>query len=133
MGKKIIITAAVVGSRPTKEMNAAVPYTPREIVEAAVECHKAGAAVVHVHVRDPKTGKPEAKTELFKEVLDGIREKCDMIVNLSTSGVEGSMVRRCSHRGLIYLFHPGMSMGIKTGRISGCHPIVRRIYGKELL
>lgn len=87
MDKKIIITAAVAGSRPTKEMNPAVPYTPKEIVEAAVECHKAGAAMAHIHVRDPKTGAPESKIELFKEVMDGIRQKCDMIVNLSTSGV----------------------------------------------
>jgi 3-keto-5-aminohexanoate cleavage enzyme len=87
MGKKIIITAAVAGSRPTKEMNPAVPYTPKEIVDAAVDSHKAGAAIVHIHVRDPKTGKSEYRIDLFKEVMDGIREKCDMIVNISTSGV----------------------------------------------
>ena len=56
MEKKIIITVAVTGSRPTKEMNPAVPYTPKEIVDAAVECHKAGAAIAHVHVRNQKTG-----------------------------------------------------------------------------
>ena len=87
MARKIIITAAVCGSRPTKEMNPAVPYTPKEIIEAAVECRKAGAAIAHIHVRDPKTGKPSFKTELFKEVLDGIRGQCDMIVNLTTSGL----------------------------------------------
>ena len=85
MGKEVIITAALTGSRPTKEMNPAVPYSPKEIVDAAVDCHKAGAAIVHVHVRDPKTGKPDFKVELFKEVLDGIRERCDLIVNLTTS------------------------------------------------
>jgi hypothetical protein len=54
MGEKIIVTAAVTGSRPTKDMNPAVPYSPKEIIEAAVECHKAGAAIIHVHrpVRD---------------------------------------------------------------------------------
>src|SRR4030042_657316 len=87
MGEKIIITVAVTGSRPTKEMNPAVPYSPKEIVEAAVACHKAGAAIVHVHVRDPKTGRPNFKIELFKEVLDGIRQQCDIIVNLTTSGL----------------------------------------------
>jgi 3-keto-5-aminohexanoate cleavage enzyme len=85
MGKEVIITAALTGSRPTKEMNPAVPYSPKEIVDAAVDCHKAGAAIVHVHVRDPKTGKPDFKVALFKEVLDGIRERCDLIVNLTTS------------------------------------------------
>lgn len=87
MGEKIIITVAVTGSRPTKEMNPAVPYSPKEIAEAAVECHKAGAAIVHIHVRDPKTGNPAFKFELFKEALEGIRERCDMIVNLTTSGL----------------------------------------------
>jgi 3-keto-5-aminohexanoate cleavage enzyme len=87
MGEKIIITVAVTGSRPTKEMNPAVPYSPKEIAEAAVEFHKAGAAIVHIHVRDPENGNPAFKVELFKEALEGIRERCDMIVNLTTSGL----------------------------------------------
>ena len=85
--EKIIITAAVTGSRPTKEMNPAVPYTPKEIIKAAVDCYKAGAAIAHIHVRDPKTGRPDFKIELFKEVLEGIRKRCDMLVNLTTSGL----------------------------------------------
>lgn len=87
MGKKIIVTVAVTGSRPTKEMNPAVPYSPKEIIEAAVDSYKAGAAIAHIHVRDPKTGKPEFKIELFQEVLDGIRDRCNMVVNLTTSGL----------------------------------------------
>lgn len=86
MENKLIITVAVTGSRPTKKMNPSVPYSPKEIVKAALECCKAGAAIVHIHVRDPKTGKPDFKIELFKEVLDGIRQQSDMIVNLTTSG-----------------------------------------------
>ena len=85
--RKVIITAAVTGSRPTKEMNSAVPYTPREIAESAVECWKAGAAIVHIHVRDPQSGHPEFKIELFKEVKDRIQQQCDMIINLTTSGL----------------------------------------------
>lgn len=85
--KKVIITAAVTGSRPTKEINPAVPYTPKEISEAAIDCFKAGAAIAHIHVRDPETGRPEFKIELFKEVLDRIREYCNMIINLTTSGL----------------------------------------------
>jgi 3-keto-5-aminohexanoate cleavage enzyme len=84
---KIIITAAVTGSRPTREMNPGVPYSPKEIAEAAIECRKAGAAIVHVHVREPETGKPAFRLELFKEVLDRIRQQSDMIVNLTTSGL----------------------------------------------
>jgi 3-keto-5-aminohexanoate cleavage enzyme len=84
---KTIITAAVVGSRPTKEMNPAVPYTPKEIAEAAVESCRAGAAIAHIHVRDPRTGKPDFKLELFKEILDRIRQECDILVNLTTSAL----------------------------------------------
>jgi 3-keto-5-aminohexanoate cleavage enzyme len=87
MDNKIMITVAVNGSFPTKEMNPAVPYTPAEIANAAEESFRAGAAIAHIHVRDPQTGKPDFKTELFKEVLDRIRQKCDMLVNLTTSGL----------------------------------------------
>jgi 3-keto-5-aminohexanoate cleavage enzyme len=87
MGEKIIITAALTGSRPTKEMNPAVPYSPKEIIKAALDSHKAGAAIAHIHVRDPKTGKPDFKMELFQEVLDGIRDRSNMIVNLTTSAL----------------------------------------------
>jgi 3-keto-5-aminohexanoate cleavage enzyme len=85
--EKIIITAAVSGSRPTKERNPAVPYSPKEIAEASVECWRAGAAIAHIHVRDPQTGVPDFKLEYFKEVMDRIREQSDMIVNLTTSGL----------------------------------------------
>ena len=86
MAEKTIITAAVAGSSPTKEMNPAVPYTPKEIAEAAIESRRAGAAIVHIHVRDPHTGKPESSIELFREVVDRIRQASDVVINLTTSG-----------------------------------------------
>jgi 3-keto-5-aminohexanoate cleavage enzyme len=90
--KKVIITVGIVGTRPTKEMTPAVPYTPKEIAEASIDCCKAGAASVHIHVRDPKTGSPvvenpEQRMELQREIMDRIREKCNMIINLSTGSV----------------------------------------------
>jgi 3-keto-5-aminohexanoate cleavage enzyme len=84
---KVIVTAAVTGSRPTKAMNPAVPYTPEEIAKSAIDCHHAGAAVAHIHVRDPETGKPDSRIELFREVVDRIRDQCDMLINLTTSGL----------------------------------------------
>lgn len=87
MKNPVIITAAVTGSNPTKEMNPAVPYTPAEIAEAVLESHQAGAAIAHIHVRDPETGQPAFKRELFAEVLQRIRDRCDIIVNLTTSGL----------------------------------------------
>ena len=98
MEKKIIITVAVTGSRPTKEMNPGVPYSPQEIVESAVESHKAGAAIAHIHVRDPKTGAPAFDVDYFKRILDGIRERCDMIVNLTTSALFLAGPDLISHR-----------------------------------
>ena len=71
---------------PMKDKNPAVPYTPKEIADAAIECCKAGAAITHIHVRDPETGIVCSRLELFKEVVDRIREKCDIAINLTTSG-----------------------------------------------
>ena len=83
---KVIVTAAVTGSAPTKEINPAVPYSPAEIAQAALECWRAGAAVAHVHVRDPETGRPDSRIELFREVVERIRGESDMLINLTTSG-----------------------------------------------
>ncbi len=84
--EKTIISVAVVGSAPTKEMNPAVPYTPEEIAQAAIESHQAGAAIAHIHVRDPETGIPCSRIELFREVVERIRDACDVVINLTTSG-----------------------------------------------
>ncbi len=84
--KPVIISAALVGSRPTKEMNPAVPYSPAEIADSAVEAYHAGAAIVHIHVRDPETGRPSSDFALFAEVVERIRARCPVLVNLTTSG-----------------------------------------------
>ena len=84
---KTIITVAVCGSVPTKEMNPAVPYTPKEIADSAIDSYNAGATIAHIHVRDPETGVPTSDISLFSEVVDRIRNSCDMIINLTTSGI----------------------------------------------
>ncbi len=84
---KVIITVAVTGSRPRKEMNPAVPYTPEEIAQTAIACWKAGAAIVHIHVRNPETGEPSSDINLFREVVERIRSQSPMILNLTTSGL----------------------------------------------
>jgi len=68
-------------------MNPAVPYTPAEIAQDVVECCGAGAAIAHIHVRDPETGRPDFRIDLFREVMDRIRGECDIIINLTTSGL----------------------------------------------
>lgn len=82
--EKVIVTVALVGGITTREKNPNVPMTPKEIAESAIESYRAGAAICHVHVRDPKTHEPSSKFELYEEVFQRIREKCDMIINLST-------------------------------------------------
>jgi uncharacterized protein (DUF849 family) len=82
--EKLIITAAMIGGITTRDRNPHPPMTPKEIAESAVESHKAGAAVCHIHVRDLQTQASSMKFELYKEVYDRIRDKCDMIINLTT-------------------------------------------------
>ena len=89
--EKLIVTVALVGGITTREKNPNVPMTPKEIAESAIESHHAGAAICHVHVRDPETHQPSFKFKLYQEVFERIREKCDMIVNLST-GFGGRLV-----------------------------------------
>ncbi len=84
--QKLIITVAVCGSGPTRSQNPHVPYSPEEIATEALRCWRAGAAVVHVHVRDPETGAPAFEKTLFKEVVDRVRAESDMLINLTTSG-----------------------------------------------
>ncbi|MBC8503921.1 MAG: 3-keto-5-aminohexanoate cleavage protein [Anaerolineales bacterium] len=86
MPEKVIITAAITGSAPTKEMSPAVPYSPAEIANSAIECWQAGAAIAHIHVREPETGLASSEIELFREVVERIRDHCDILINLTTTG-----------------------------------------------
>ncbi len=82
--EKTIITVAVSGSLTTRQQNRNVPYTPEEIARATVESWKAGAAVVHLHARDPLTGKPVQDADLFRQTIRRIRSECDIIINTTT-------------------------------------------------
>jgi len=91
MNRNPIITCAVTGSADTSDRNPAIPVTPKEIAAASIDAAKAGAAVAHIHVRDPETGKPCRDIELFREVVDRIRDSdTDVIINLTT-GIGGDM------------------------------------------
>ena len=87
---KRVITACLCGSWPTRKDNPAVPYLPAEIAEDAIECWKAGAAIVHIHVREPD-GTPSIRYELYKETVDRIRAYpgCDVCINITSSGKDG--------------------------------------------
>jgi uncharacterized protein (DUF849 family) len=81
---KLIITAAITGGVGDKSRHPSLPVTPREIAESAVEAWSQGAAVAHIHVRDPVTGGPSMDFELYREVVERIRGACDMLINLTT-------------------------------------------------
>ncbi|ANY19595.1 3-keto-5-aminohexanoate cleavage enzyme [Tsuneonella dongtanensis] len=81
----VVITCAVTGSAPTRERNFAVPVTPAEIAHSAIEAADAGAAMVHIHVRDPESGKASGDPSLYWEVASRIHDSGrDVIVNIST-------------------------------------------------
>lgn len=71
---KLIITVALTGNVPTKEINPYTPITTEEIVEDIIKCRKLGASVAHIHVRDEE-GNPTSKRELYKEILDELEKK----------------------------------------------------------
>ena len=87
--EKLIITAAITGSRITRETTPHIPITPEEIVRSAVECHQAGASIVHIHVRDPQSGLGTQDIEVFRQVVDPLREETDLVLCLTTSGIPG--------------------------------------------
>jgi len=91
MNDEVIITCAVTGAGQTVGIHPAIPVTPEQIANAALEAASAGAAVVHCHVRDPKTGKGARGVHLYREVMERIRAKNkDVIINL-TAGMGGDL------------------------------------------
>lgn len=82
---RTIITCAVTGGDDVASKYPQLPVTPKQIADAAIDAAKAGAAVVHIHVRDPKTGKPSMELALYREVVDRIRASdVDVVINLTT-------------------------------------------------
>ncbi|MGH2996133.1 MAG: 3-keto-5-aminohexanoate cleavage protein [Gaiellaceae bacterium] len=90
--EKVFVSCAITGGMTVPGQSPAIPVTPEEIVESAVEAHAGGAAIVHIHVREPETGRPSADLGLFKEVLAGIAERCKAIVQPTTGGGVGMTI-----------------------------------------
>ena len=84
--RKVIITCAVTGAIHTPSMSPYLPVTPEEITAAAVGAAEAGAAIVHLHARDPKTGAPDQTPEAFARFLPRIRQQTNAVINLTTGG-----------------------------------------------
>ena len=84
--RKVIITCAVTGSIHTPTMSPFLPVTPNEIVDAAVGAAEAGASIIHLHARDPETGKPSPDPRLFMDFLPRIKQQTNAVMNISTGG-----------------------------------------------
>jgi len=93
MAKKVIITAAVTGAVHIPSMSDYLPLTPQQIIDEAVAANQAGAAVVHLHARDPRTGKPSSDPALMKQITDGVRERCDVVIGITTGGAIGMNIQ----------------------------------------
>ncbi|MFK8076751.1 MAG: 3-keto-5-aminohexanoate cleavage protein [Granulosicoccus sp.] len=92
MNREVFITCAVTGSGGTQDRSPHVPRSPEQIANSAIDAAKAGAAVVHCHVRDPETGTPSRQLSYYREVTDRIRDAdIDVVLNL-TAGMGGDMV-----------------------------------------
>ena len=99
--RKVVITCAVTGAIHTPSMSPHLPITADEIAAAAIGAHEAGAAIVHLHARDPKDGRPDQRPEAFAPFLAKIRQACDVVINITTGGAPTMLVderlKPCAH------------------------------------
>jgi uncharacterized protein (DUF849 family) len=114
MRDKVIVTCAVTGSGDTVDKHPAIPVTPEQIATAAIEAGEAGAAIAHIHVRDPRTGKASRDVALFREVVERIRaSRSDIVINLSC----GAGARYDPHPDDPRLHGPGSTMASPADRV----------------
>jgi len=92
MKDKFIITAALTGGIHTPTMSPYLPITPREIADEAVRAYEAGASVCHIHARDPDTGVPSSDLNLFKEIITSVKNRCNIVICITTGGGGGMTV-----------------------------------------
>ncbi len=122
--RKVIITCAVTGAIHTPSMSPYLPVTPDEIIDAAVGAAEAGAALVHVHARNPKTGQPDQSPEAFEPFLKVIKQRSNCVINITTGGAPTMLVeerlRPCAH------FKPEVA-SLNMGSMNfGLYPMLNR-------
>lgn len=99
---KVIITCAVTGSIHTPSMSPHLPVTAQEIAEAAIGAAQAGAAIVHLHARDPQSGKPDQRPEAFAPFLQVIKQASDVVINITTGGAPTMLVEERVRPAAVY-------------------------------
>jgi uncharacterized protein (DUF849 family) len=135
---KLVVTAAITGAVHTPSLSPYFPYTPDMIVEQAVGAAEAGAAVVHIHARDPHNGRPSSDVELFKQIAGAIHQRCDAAICITTGGAAGmSLEERVKPVGVLrpelaslnagsmnFAFHP-LADKIETPKFDWEKPFLR--------
>jgi uncharacterized protein (DUF849 family) len=122
--RKVIITCAVTGSIHTPSMSPHLPVTPDEIIAAAVGAAEAGASIVHLHARDPKSGIPDQSPEAFEPFLKVIKQRSDCVINITTGGAATMTIEErlkpCAH------FKPEVA-SLNMGSMNfGLYPMLNR-------
>lgn len=122
--RKVIITCAVTGAIHTPSMSPYLPVTPDEIIDAAVGAAEAGAALVHVHARNPQTGQPDQSPEAFEPFLKVIKQRSNCVINITTGGAPTMLVEErlkpCAH------FKPEVA-SLNMGSMNfGLYPMLNR-------
>lgn len=126
MGQRnVIVTCAVTGSLHTPSMSPYLPITPTQIADESVAAAKAGASIIHLHARDPESGRPTASADVFMEFLPRIKQQVDAVLNLSTGGAPGmSMDERLAAAELTSPEMASLNMGsINIGLFAGAHRV----------
>jgi 3-keto-5-aminohexanoate cleavage enzyme len=133
--EKLIITAAVTGGITTRKDNPNLPITPEEIAQGVYNCWKVGAAIAHIHARE-NDGTPSQKVEVYEEIVSLVRERCDIILNLTTTGwgQKGQEEDRWTHlvcKPEMATFTPG-SMNRNNKVMINSPEFVRKLAAKQM-
>lgn len=124
MDDKVIIACALTGGMTVPAQSEAIPITVEQIIEDGVRASEAGAAVLHVHVREPSTGRPSADLELFEQVLTGLRDRCDAVLQPTTGGGAGMTI---TERGAVLpRFRPEIATFNAGSFNFGIFPVAKR-------
>ena len=125
MAEKLIITAALTGAVAVPTQNPHLPFAPEHLIADAEACIKAGASAIHLHARNPETGKPSSDPDLFVPVLAGINARTDAVVSITTGGGMGTLVQ--DRLRAIPRYKPELaSFNLGTMNFS-MHPVAKRI------
>ena len=125
--RKVIITCAVTGAIHTPSMSPHLPVTPQEIADAAIGAAEAGAAIVHLHARDPVTGKPDQTPEAFRPFLQVIKQRSECVINITTGGSPTMLVEE--RVGPAHHFAPEVA-SLNMGSMNfGLYPMLNRFKG----